>query len=113
QFLKQPNYHLSDFESLVPEVFEGGWDDEIRYGLEVETFYEGYITRQLGFIKKLEQAEGMHIPVDFDYGAVNQLRGEAKEKFEKIKPGTIGQAARISGISQPDLSLLLIALSKK
>ncbi len=113
KFLKQPNQTLDNFADLVPELFQAPWDAESRKSLAIETLYEGYVGRQLGYIKKLEQAEGMHIPEGFDYQAVSQLRGEAREKFEAIRPGTIGQAARISGISQPDVSLLLIALSKE
>ncbi len=112
QLLKRPQQRLGDYQDEVPEIFSGAWDDECRRSLEIETLYEGYIARQLSFIEKLKKSEGMKIPPDFDYDKVPSLRGEAKEKFRAVSPGTIGQASRISGISQPDLSLLLIALKR-
>ena len=80
--------------------------------IETEVKYEGYINRQLAQIKEQQRLEEKLIPEDIDYNAVGNLRLEAVEKLNKVRPRSIGQASRISGVSPADISVLLIKLEK-
>jgi tRNA uridine 5-carboxymethylaminomethyl modification enzyme len=76
----------------------------------LETKYSGYIDRQAGQVERYKRQEDRRIPSSFDYAALTQLRAEAKEKFSRIRPASLGQASRISGISPADLAVLLLYL---
>ncbi|MCX6148423.1 MAG: tRNA uridine-5-carboxymethylaminomethyl(34) synthesis enzyme MnmG [Candidatus Kapabacteria bacterium] len=76
--------------------------------LEIEIKYEGYIERQRRDISRFLENENKRIPVDFDYKVLNSLSSEAREKLNKIKPGSIGQASRIPGVSASDTSILTL-----
>ncbi len=78
--------------------------------VEIETKYEGYISRQYDEIDKFERFESMEIPEGFDFGRVKSLSTEATEKLVKVKPSSIGQASRISGVSPADISVLMVYL---
>ena len=80
--------------------------------VQVEVKYSGYIERQKGEIERFQKIEGMPISMDFDYSTVPGLKKEAREKLSKIKPITLGQAARISGITPSDISILSIFIKK-
>lgn len=77
---------------------------------EIELRYEGYLQRQLQEVERLRQSEALEIPEDFDYRRVRGLSAEALEKLERIRPRSIGQAARIAGVSPADLAMLLLYL---
>ena len=76
----------------------------------LEAKYAGYIHRQTAQVERFQRLESKSIPSTFDYTAVPQLRTEAKEKLTRIRPGSVGQAGRISGITPADLAVLLIYL---
>jgi tRNA uridine 5-carboxymethylaminomethyl modification enzyme len=76
----------------------------------LEAKYAGYIQRQATQVERFQQMEDRRIPASFDFHAVPQLRVEAREKFSKIRPTTLGQAGRISGINPTDLAVLMIYL---
>jgi tRNA uridine 5-carboxymethylaminomethyl modification enzyme len=76
----------------------------------LETKYSGYIARQAEQVERFRRLESKPIPPHFDYAAVPQLRAEAREKLTRIRPASLGQAGRISGISPADLAVLLIYL---
>ena len=78
----------------------------------VEAKYDGYIDRQIEQIDRFRRLENKHIPPDLDYRAIPQLRAEAREKFERVRPISLGQAGRISGISPSDIATLLIHLKR-
>ncbi len=80
--------------------------------LEVQIKYEGYIVKQEHQIEKFKKLEGKKLDPDFDYSAVDSLRIEAIEKLSAVKPLSIGQASRISGVSPADINVLLIYLEK-
>ena len=80
--------------------------------VENDLKYEGYIKRMLSDVEKFKKAEQRRIPEDFDYGVLNSLSTEARQKLQRIRPETIGQAGRISGISATDLSILTLYLTK-
>jgi tRNA uridine 5-carboxymethylaminomethyl modification enzyme len=76
----------------------------------LEAKYAGYIGRQAAQVERFQQLEGRTIPPTFDYAAVPQLRAEAREKLSRVRPASLGQAGRISGICPADLALLLVYL---
>jgi tRNA uridine 5-carboxymethylaminomethyl modification enzyme len=80
---------------------------------ETEIKYAGYIEKQLMQIKHAERLEGKALPEDIDYNTIKGLRLEAIEKLEKVRPSSIGQASRISGVSPADISVLLIFLERE
>jgi tRNA uridine 5-carboxymethylaminomethyl modification enzyme len=80
--------------------------------VEVEVKYSGYVERQKGEIERFQKMEEVPIPHGFDYTALSGLKKEAREKLAKIRPTTLGQASRISGITPSDISILSIFLKK-
>ena len=76
----------------------------------LETKYAGYIERQAEQVERFQRMESRRIPEHFDYAAVPQLRAEAREKLARVRPASLGQASRISGISPADLTVLMIYL---
>jgi tRNA uridine 5-carboxymethylaminomethyl modification enzyme len=78
--------------------------------VEIELKYEGYIQRQQDLIKKMEKLEEVKIPESFDFLKLKTISNESKEKLHKIRPRSIGQASRISGVSPSDISILLVYL---
>ena len=109
--LKRPNISYKDlkiFDDEAPDL-----DDEILNQIEIEIKYEGYINRQLRQISEMRRLEKKRIPKNFNYDEISGLRLEAIEKLKKIKPESLGQASRISGVSPADVSVLMIWLSRK
>ena len=78
--------------------------------VEIELKYEGYIARQQELIVKMDKLEGTKIPQNFDYLKLKTISNEGKEKLNKIRPRSLGQASRISGVSPSDISVLLVYL---
>ena len=75
--------------------------------MTIEAKYGGYIGRQLEQVERFRRLEDKPLPADLDYHAIPQLRAEAREKFERVRPRSLGQAGRISGISPADIATLL------
>ncbi|HEX5398174.1 MAG TPA: tRNA uridine-5-carboxymethylaminomethyl(34) synthesis enzyme MnmG [Verrucomicrobiae bacterium] len=86
--------------------------DELIQQVEIAVKYAGYIDRQESEVDKFKSLEEKSIPSDFDYSIVPSLRLEARQKLGKIRPGTIGQATRISGVSPADISILIVYLKR-
>ncbi|MBO5396917.1 MAG: tRNA uridine-5-carboxymethylaminomethyl(34) synthesis enzyme MnmG [Clostridia bacterium] len=104
----QLNYEaLTEFDKNRPEL-----PYEVFEQVEIDLKYEGYIKRQLSQVHEMRRLEEKLIPEDIDYKDVINLRTEAIEKLSKIRPRSIGQASRISGVSPADISVLLIYLAK-
>ncbi len=115
QLLKRQDVKLSELLQL--EFFrsdslpvEAASHKAVVEQVEIETKYEGYIARQFDEIKRFEKVESMMIPGDFDFKRVKSLSTEATEKLTKVKPQSIGQASRISGVSPADISVLMVYL---
>jgi len=87
-------------------------DFETAEQVEIAIKYEGYIARELRQVKEMRRMEERKIPPDFDFNAVSGLRLEARAKLNAVRPLSIGQASRISGVSPADITVLLIALAK-
>ena len=108
ELLKRPQVTyklLEKFDKSRPEIAK-----EIFEQVEINFKYEGYIKRQKAQVDELKRLEVKKIPEDIDYKAITNLRLEAIEKLEKIRPENVGQASRISGVSPADISVLLIHL---
>ncbi len=108
ELLKRPQVTyklLEPFDKTRPQIAK-----EIFEQVEINFKYEGYIKRQKAQVDELKRLEVKKIPEDIDYKAITNLRLEAQEKLEKIRPENVGQASRISGVSPADISVLLIHL---
>ena len=86
--------------------------DDITAQVEIALKYEGYISRQEAEVEKLRNLEDKQIPASFDYALVPSLRNEARQKLIQIRPATVGQASRISGVSPSDIGILLVWLKR-
>jgi len=108
QILRRPDISVA----LLPNDLLGRFPREVWEQVETDLKYEGYIKRQEDSIARAERAESKVIPDRLDYEGVRGLRFEARQKFTKIRPATLGQAGRISGITPADIALLTIYLEK-
>jgi tRNA uridine 5-carboxymethylaminomethyl modification enzyme len=106
QKLRRPEINYTD---IVDNV---NLSKEIVQQVEIAVKYAGYIARQENEVCKFKDLEDKQIPMAFDYAGVPSLRLEARQKLSKIRPGTIGQASRISGVSPADISILLVWLKR-
>lgn len=110
ELLRRPQV---DYAALAPfDKFRPDLPREIFEQVEIDIKYEGYIKRQQMQINELHRLEVKRLPHDLDYSAITGLRLEAIEKLGKIRPETVGQASRISGVSPADISVLLIYLER-
>jgi tRNA uridine 5-carboxymethylaminomethyl modification enzyme len=109
--LRDPEIPVETILPFVPEL--SGTSLPLVRQTELDIKYEGYIKKQEAEIKRVERLEKLVIPRDFDYAAVEGLSAESREKLAKINPASLGQASRISGVRNADISLLLIHLTKK
>ena len=108
--LRRPeiSYHgLGLFDKEVSKIEDGEAQQ-----VEIQVMYDGYIKRQLQQVKNFNRMEKLKIPLDFDYEAIGSLSNEVKEKLSKIRPHSLGQASRISGVTPAAISVLMIYLKK-
>lgn len=112
--LKRPHIGMTDISSIDPSVKEltNRYSSEVLEQAEIHIKYETYIDREQKLAEKIGGLEDYKIKADFDYDRVKALSSEAREKLKRIKPETIGQASRISGVSPSDISILTIYLGK-
>lgn len=111
ELIKRPQLN---YEILTPiDDDRPALDDAVFEQVEIDLKYSGYIKRQLSQVAEMRRLEVRIIPEDINYGDIVGLRLEAREKLDKIRPHSIGQASRISGVSPADISVLLIYLNKK
>ncbi|MCG2677907.1 tRNA uridine-5-carboxymethylaminomethyl(34) synthesis enzyme MnmG [bacterium] len=110
QLLKRPEVRYRD----LVKIDEGKKkiSSEVAQGVEIALKYEGYIKRELRQIERFKRLEKKRIPSDFNYSKLEGLRMESKEKLNSIRPVSIGQASRISGVNPSDISLLLVYLAR-
>ena len=111
--LKRPNIKLEDLKELsyVEELYDKYTLEEIE-AAEIQIKYEDYIEKESQLAQKMIQLENMKIPENWDFKEITTLSNEARTKLNEIKPQTIGQASRISGVSPADIQILMIYLGK-
>jgi tRNA uridine 5-carboxymethylaminomethyl modification enzyme len=114
QLLKRPQIGIEDLKNLHPQVMTliDHYSLEAQHQAEIDLKYESYIEREQQQVEKLGNLEDYKIFPDFDYDRVKALSSEAREKLKRMKPQTVGQASRISGVSPSDVSVLTIYMGK-
>ena len=115
KIFSRPQIDLDDmlrFEKVTAYIEENKLDQEILEQAEIQVKYSGYIEKERNNADKLTRLEEVKIPEDFDYNKIKSMSIEAKQKLTKIKPATIAQASRISGVSPSDVSVLLIYMGR-
>lgn len=93
-------------------IQEHNLDKEVIEQAEIQVKYSGYIDKEKNNAEKLNRLEDIRIPENFDYSAIQSISFEGREKLKKIKPRTISQASRISGVSPSDVSVLLVYMGR-
>ncbi|MCG8307292.1 MAG: tRNA uridine-5-carboxymethylaminomethyl(34) synthesis enzyme MnmG [Cytophagales bacterium] len=114
QLLKRPELDMEKVAELDPDFsgYLAKYNPEIIEQAEIITIYENYIEKEQKLVEKVEHLENFKIKDDFDYGSIKALSAEAIEKLSKIRPKTIGQATRISGVSPADISVIMVYLGR-
>ena len=114
QLLKRPELNIDKLTQIDESLktYLGKYDKEIIEQAEINTTYESYIQKEHNLVNKVEHLEHFKIRNDFDYKKIKALSIEAIEKLTKIKPKTIGQATRISGVSPADISVIMVYLGR-
>ncbi|MEL7160343.1 MAG: tRNA uridine-5-carboxymethylaminomethyl(34) synthesis enzyme MnmG [Bacteroidota bacterium] len=112
--LSRPGISLEGLATAVPALgnFLTAYDAETINLAEVSLKYEGYIEREKAAVEKMNRLEGIKLNGAFDYESITSLSKEARQKLNELKPRTIGQASRISGVSPADVSVLLVHLGR-
>ena len=110
ELLRRPDIDYAKLQRVfdLPEL-----EDEVRQQVEISITYEGYIKKQLEQVEHMEKLEEKLLPEDIDYAQVPSLRDEGREKLAQIRPRSVGQASRISGVSPADISVLLVWLEQQ
>ena len=115
KFFSRPEVTMEDMKtisSVKNYIDENDLDTEMIEQTEIQVKYSGYIDKEKNNADKLNRLEGLKIPASFDYSKLKSLSYEAREKLTKIKPATISQASRISGVSPNDVSVLLVYMGR-
>ncbi len=113
KILSRPDRTFDDVLSLDNELRQRPISKEVREQVEIEVKYKGYIERQYTQIEKFKKMEDLRIPAWIDYSTIAEIRKEARQKLTQIRPISLGQASRISGVSPADVSILMIYLTGK
>jgi tRNA uridine 5-carboxymethylaminomethyl modification enzyme len=114
QILLRPNISLADMVSAVPALQEAlkEFDRETLEQVEILAKYETYIDKERELVSKMSQLEDLLIPEKFNYDKLVSLSNEARQKFTKIRPRTLGQASRISGVNPSDVQILMVFMGR-
>ena len=110
KLIARPNISLMDFHKAFSK--EPWWQNDVLEQLEIEIKYGGYIAREKENVAKMKRLDDKEIPENFDYYKVKGLSFEGRDKLSAIRPATIAQAGRISGISQSDIHVLLVYMGR-
>jgi tRNA uridine 5-carboxymethylaminomethyl modification enzyme len=114
QILKRPELSINDLKKISTEFNEivSQYSDEIIEQAEIHVKYDSYIEKELNMVEKMSKLENLSIYPNFEYDKLTSISIEARQKLKKIKPQTLGQASRISGVSPADISVLMIHLGR-
>jgi tRNA uridine 5-carboxymethylaminomethyl modification enzyme len=112
--LLRPNVALSKMMETVPTIQEKleGLDNLSIEQAEIQLKYDVYIEKEKELVNRMSQLENLRIPETFNYEKVVALSNEALQKFKKIKPITLGQASRISGVNPSDIQILMVYMGR-
>jgi len=112
--LSRPQVGIEDLRKVSKAFDEhlSKFDQETVEQAEIKIKYESYFLKEQEIVNKMQKMEDKDINPDFDYSQLGSLSKEAREKLLKIKPRTLGQASRISGVSPSDISVLMVHISK-
>lgn len=114
QLLKRPELSvevLSAVDDTLAQYFQK-YDQTVLEQAEIQLKYERYLHKEKELVEKAQRLEDYRLPTDFDYGHIRALSAEASEKLQKIRPATLGQASKISGVSPADVSILMVYLGR-
>ena len=112
ELLRRPDVHYRDLMKL-PRAGPGVADEQVAEQIEIQAKYSGYIARQEDEIQKSQRYEATRLPADIDYAQVRGLSAEVSQKLARVRPVTIGQAARVAGVTPAAVSILLVYLKKR
>lgn len=113
KLLRRPEVDFFELLTIDPFLREKALPEEVKEQVEIEVKYEGYIQRQMAQVEKFKKMESWRFPTWLDYQSIPELRKEARQKLVQIRPASLGQASRISGVSPADISILMIYLTSK
>lgn len=109
-FLKRPEVSYEHIRTLIPSDVE--LDEEVTEQVEIQIKYEGYIEKSLQQVERLRKMESKKIPENIDYDAITGIATEARQKLKQVRPLSIAQASRISGVNPADISILLVYIEQ-
>ncbi|HEX4957556.1 MAG TPA: tRNA uridine-5-carboxymethylaminomethyl(34) synthesis enzyme MnmG [Lacibacter sp.] len=114
QILLRPGISLGEFVQASPTLQQltAGYNREILEQTEIQVKYDVYIEKEKDLVQRMSQLEDLEIPDSFDYNKISSLSAEALQKFKKIKPRTLGQASRISGVNPSDVQILMVYMGR-
>ena len=110
ELVKRPNVELKE---VLNFLHNNDYDDELVFNTQIEIRYEGYIEKARKEANKMLKMDGLKLPQDIDYSHVDNLRLEARQKLNLVKPLTLGQASRISGINPADINVLAVYVKER
>jgi tRNA uridine 5-carboxymethylaminomethyl modification enzyme len=112
--LSRPQIDMQIMRRQLPELdqYLGQYDNEFVEQAEIKMKYEGYIEKEQQLVDKMGKLEGVRIIDSFDFRKITSLSHEAREKLSKVRPTTLGQASRISGVSPSDISVLMVYMGR-
>lgn len=114
QLLLRPNIGLKDMKAALPTVKAAleAFSDDVIEQTEIQLKYDTYIEKEKELVTKMSQLEDLMIPDNFSYDKLVSLSNEARQKFTKIRPRTLGQASRISGVNPSDVQILMVFMGR-
>lgn len=114
KILLRPNVQLQQVKEKVAKIEEAlsGYGQDSQEQAEIQVKYQVYIDKERELVQRMSQMENLSIPAHFDYSRIHALSTEAREKLDRIKPQTLGQASRISGINPSDVQILMVFMGR-
>lgn len=114
KLIKRPQVHIQDLASINADIADylSKYDRDVLEGVDIHIKYEDYIDKETKLAERISELEELVIKDSLDFHSITALSSEAKEKLGKIKPKTIGQASRISGVSPADISVLMVYMGR-
>ncbi len=114
QLISRPQIGFNEIRQASPEfdTLLAGFEKEIVEQAEIKIKYDSYFEKEIEIVEKMKKMEDQVINQEFNYHSLSSLSKEAREKLMKIRPRTLGQASRISGVSPSDISVLMVHINR-